>query len=135
MSRYDCLFVKYPTVMDRKILIDGSISCGGGWFDIVESAVRLVAWEHKRQVEEKVEPLHRVVITQIKEKFGGLRIYTNYSTEFVDGVISMAEHIASKTCEETGKFGSLHASHTGWLRTLNPDWANEHGYELVHKMP
>jgi hypothetical protein len=37
---------------------------------------------------------HRVVITQIKEKFGGLRVYTTHSSEGVTSLIMVADEAA-----------------------------------------
>ena len=48
---------------------------------------------------------HRVVITQIKEKFGGLRVYTTHSSEGVSSLIMIAEEAASCTCEGCGAPG------------------------------
>ena len=48
---------------------------------------------------------HRVVITQIKEKFGGLRVYTTHSSEGVSSLIMIAEEAASGTCEGCGAPG------------------------------
>lgn len=82
------------------------IECGRGWFPIIETAVK------------KIEALNQnITITQIKEKFGGLRIYTDSYTEECEKIINEAEQAASITCEECGEEGSLH-SRGGWLRTV-----------------
>jgi hypothetical protein len=47
----------------------------------------------------------RLVITQIKEKFGGLRVYTNRSNDEVSRLIRIAEEAASATCEGCGAPG------------------------------
>lgn len=47
----------------------------------------------------------RVVITQIKEKFGGLRVYTTHCNEGVSSLIMIAEEAASYTCEGCGAPG------------------------------
>jgi len=54
--------------------------------------------------------------TQIKEKFGTLRIYTIGGDAFCEGLVRMAEAISAKTCEECGHPGKQTAS--GWIRTL-----------------
>lgn len=41
----------------------------------------------------------QVTCVQMKEKFGGLRFYTNGHDETVEGMIRMAEKICSETCE------------------------------------
>jgi len=69
-------------------------------------------------------------ILQIKEKFGNLRFYFESSnsedvvkTNLMHQVVRKYEIIASQTCEATGKPGVLMKSPTGYLRTLNPQWA------------
>ena len=48
---------------------------------------------------------HRVVITQIKEKFGSLRVYTTLSSEGVSSLIMMAQEAALGACESCGAPG------------------------------
>lgn len=57
----------------------------------------------------------QIQFTQIKEKFGGLRLYTNFSNEYIDGAISMAMQMSHKTCEVCGKTGKLRG--IGWRYT------------------
>jgi len=80
-----------------------------------------------------------VKFTQIKEKFGTLRVYYSVYSKandeqlkrfdavsvreagerfwgYVDGVTSFAEYISSRTCEKDGNPGSL--TRAGWWRTL-----------------
>lgn len=47
----------------------------------------------------------QIEFTQIKEKFGGLRVYTNYSSDYIYGVIRMADAMSYKICETCGKPG------------------------------
>lgn len=80
---------------------------GPGWESIVQRAV---------------DSLERsgVNIFQVKEKFGGLRIYTDRWDEEVGQVISDAEKVCAETCEECGKPGQLR-NHSGWLKTQCDD--------------
>jgi hypothetical protein len=62
-----------------------------------------------------------VIITQIKEKFGGLRIYTKHShpgIEFIDGMIRLAERVCAITCEFCGAPGQRITTKRQWLKTL-----------------
>ena len=43
--------------------------------------------------------------TQVKQKFGGLRFYTDVNDDFINGLISMAESISYKICEHCGASG------------------------------
>jgi len=54
--------------------------------------------------------------SQIKEKFGTLRVYMTYETNEIERFISEAENLSSKTCEECGSIGVLR--NDTWIRTL-----------------
>ena len=54
--------------------------------------------------------------TQIKEKFGGLRIYVDHGSEHVWDVINELENRSLKTCETCGRPGKVRP--TGWIMTL-----------------
>jgi len=115
--------------------------CEEGWRSIIESAILCIDRYYKRRaaVEEhrmadndsviaKIHPSQGLEIVQIKEKFGGLRIYCNYHDDYINGIIALAETMAYRTCEVTGGNGSLHKK-GGWFKTVSPDFASAHGYE------
>lgn len=58
----------------------------------------------------------RVVVRQIKEKFGGLRFYYDGGDDQVHGMVRMAEAWASTVCEQCGNPGKLRGG--GWVQTL-----------------
>lgn len=60
--------------------------------------------------------------SQVKEKFGSLRFYMNYSTPEMDKLIDEAEKESALTCEECGKSGKPRSKGKGWLYTA----CNEH---------
>lgn len=90
-----------------------------GWYQLViDCDAELAA------LNDKYQPL------QIKEKFGGLRYYftpsadtTAEQRDAMYGVVAKYEAIATKTCEATGKPGVLMKSIGGWLKTLDPEYA------------
>ena len=55
--------------------------------------------------------------TKVKEKYGSLRFYTNYSDDFVDRLINEAEINSEVTCEECGNPGVLR-NDCNWYTTL-----------------
>ncbi len=78
---------------------------GEGWGNIVTNAVTYI---------EK----HGGHIMQVKEKFGGLRIYTyGGDYEAIDTVVRIAENNAAETCERCGAPGILRHSDKGYLFT------------------
>lgn len=60
--------------------------------------------------------VQRVVVDQVKEKFGGLRFYYRGGDDTVRGMVRMAESWASNTCEVCGESGTIR--NTGWIKTL-----------------
>ena len=101
--------------------------CSDGWFDLIYNACACIANHLKNRPE-----CPPVEFTQIKEKFGGLRLYYFGGDEYVHGVCSMAEAMSYKICEVTGDKGQL-CSTGHWLRTLSPAQAEKHGYTPVKK--
>jgi hypothetical protein len=61
-----------------------------------------------------IEPkMPKIQAVQVKEKFGTLRFYTNFSDEYIDGLIAMAESMTAVTCQECGKPGKVRGG--GWI--------------------
>lgn len=64
--------------------------------------------------EVKVTPkMPQIQAVQVKEKFGTLRFYTNFSDYYINGMIAMAESMTSVTCQECGVPGKLRGG--GWI--------------------
>ena len=63
-----------------------------------------------------VAPMSPIDITQIKEKFGGLRFYYNGGDDYIHGLEAMAESLSYRTCEYCG--ATKDVGHTqGWVIT------------------
>jgi hypothetical protein len=82
---------------------------GPGWMPVVRKAVaELVA--------------KGAVINQVKEKYGGLRIYFDFDDgdngdyEGMYKIVADAEDACSKICEQCGEPGTRRGG--GWIRTL-----------------
>lgn len=71
-------------------------------------------------------------IDQVKEKFGGLRIYMTHYDKHVGGMIGLAETLCDQTCEDSGEKGVL-CKKGMWYKTLSLDKAKEMGYTPVKK--
>lgn len=98
---YSTLSKKYPAFCS---FIGAAFECGIGWYDLLDDLIGTIAI---------IEPT--MYATQIKEKYGGLRVYTSYSTDDVDDLIEEAERISYTICETCGKPGKLYD--TGWMTT------------------
>lgn len=103
------------------------VSCGDGWFSLLDTLCSTVQhhldWrncegkyehlaEHRSKLQTRVPQL---VAEQIKEKFGTLRFYCRGGDEYTRGVITMAEAMTHKTCENCGNVGEYR--HHGWVAT------------------
>lgn len=62
-------------------------------------------------------------ITQVKEKYGSLRIYMNFETQEMSDITSMIETISELTCEQCGIDGKSRGK--GWIYVS----CNEHARE------
>lgn len=131
------LCAKYPKIFrDRcapmtQTAMCWGFECGDGWYDIIDALCgniqSHVDWLFEQQTykvrrgelkAEDVLPQDRfqVVATQVKEKFGGLRFYTNFISDEISGMISMAESMSYRTCEVCGHPGRPNKE--GWISTL-----------------
>jgi hypothetical protein len=62
----------------------------------------------------------------MKEKFGGLRFYTNGNDNEVEGMIRMAEYICEHTCQDCGSEQELGET-SGWVSVICRSCVTEHG--------
>jgi hypothetical protein len=68
-----------------------------------------------------VPPMSYPNITQIKEKFGGLRFYIDGGDDTIYGMISLAESMSYRTCEYCGTTGNNVGQTQGWIITVCED--------------
>lgn len=124
------LHKKYPSLFslkDNQTEPIGAygIECGDGWFDILSSLCfminqqeRNIEGNNKYRISQNQEPVEYEPFrfTQIKEKFGGLRIYYYGGNEYTRGLVGMAESWSFHICEKCGAKGS--PDKKGWIMTL-----------------
>jgi hypothetical protein len=68
--------------------------------------------EAKTRMDE--EEVKIPVVTQVKEKYGGLRFYVNSATDEQYALIQFAESMSYRTCEVCGDRGRSNSG--GWVR-------------------
>jgi hypothetical protein len=86
-----------------------------GWYPLIKNLIdELITLGWDKQV------------TQVKEKFGGLRFYINGGSDEMYNKITEAEKLSHETCELCGKKGELRTK-IRWFTTL----CDEH-YEQKH---
>lgn len=92
--------------------------CGDGWIPLIEEAKTIIAKYNQKLKEEDLdtEPLEFI---QIKEKWGGLRIYLNYYVPEVAEQIHELESKSLHICEHCGTNNNVKRDWThGWIMTL-----------------
>jgi len=115
--RYDAqkIFLeKYPELFDNSYFIEIFIMIG--WEKVVDKALSRI-----NEVVENMEPdgdHGTPLVVQIKEKFGGLRIYTSYHVDEIEKIIEEAEKEASETCEDCGCKQDVTTEGRYWVKTL-----------------
>jgi hypothetical protein len=111
------LYADYPKIFRQKDLpktqtcMCWGIECGDGWYGILDRLCYWLQSMHDNNPEHK--QYQQVEASQVKEKFGTLRFYTNGCSETQDGGIDFAEHMSAITCEICGKPGTL--NDIGWI--------------------
>jgi len=109
------LYNKYPEFFKQKDLpasetcMSLGIETGSGWFYLIDELVGKII---------KLDP--KVEATQVKEKFGLLRIYTTATKHEVWDLIDKYQKKSAKVCEECGSKGK-HRKPGGWFLTLCDD--------------
>jgi hypothetical protein len=102
-----------PDLAKRYPITCADIVCGAhvptGWSTIVHEL--LAKLEKLATVNEPFR------VQQIKEKFGGLRVYLGAAPDEAHLLIIEAEKLASVTCQRCGEPGETKGSSRGWIVT------------------
>lgn len=143
MDKYPKIFAQKDLPMTQTAMCWG-IDCGDGWYWLIDNlcdtiqkyvdsknesigiqnkARKKTAKTLKKEVPGsediiKEEEEWQIEATQIKEKFGGLRFYTNYGDDEIFGIIRFAEHLSYKICEFCGTLENVKVRNKGWIFTL-----------------
>jgi hypothetical protein len=129
---------KYPKIFEHYEGNPGNVNWYGipsGWLPIIDILCNAIQsycdstrsienpyFEPTREYDREDITSHRykqikrdqVTCLQMKEKFGGLRFYTNGEDEFVAGMIRMATYMCDNTCEGCGTTEDLGIT-KGWI--------------------
>ncbi|MEK6885154.1 MAG: hypothetical protein AABY22_36320 [Nanoarchaeota archaeon] len=101
-----------------KTCIGRGIECGDGWEPIIR---RVCFWLDLYHSDSSIA--QSIYFTQIKEKFGKLRIYINQNYKIVHELIFFYESISIFVCDVCGQPGEL--KYGNLVRTrcdLHKDW-------------
>lgn len=128
------LYQKYPKIFAQKdwpmthTAMCWNFECSDGWYDLLDvlcdgiqhhidmENMSIKFKKDRGDLPSDAPNFPQIEATQVKEKFGGLRFYTNYEDDYVRGLISMAESMSYKTCEACGSPGK--SNDEGWISTL-----------------
>jgi len=111
----DELKANYPNVYK-------DLECGPGWNALIGEVFAIA--------ESHLSKMPGFKFAQIKEKFGGLRMYFDEGDDYIAGAVRLAESVSFRTCEVTGKPGRLF-KRGGWVRTLCDEQAELDGFTPV----
>ena len=123
MNKNQTLIVKYPEFFEwvknnnpnsPKYSIDlFGIECNDGWYELLDNLMDSI----KGYCSSNNKPY--INVTQIKEKFGGLRFYYTGGDELIAGMVWFAEDISLKTCEYCGKPGVLRTDRSWYVTSCD----------------
>lgn len=102
------LYIPYPFELF-------GVECGKGWNKLIQPLFEYI--ENYNQNKAKDE---QIKVLQVKEKFGSLRYYTNFTTPELRDMIDDAEDRSYHTCEICGSTENIGHT-TGWITTLCHD--------------
>ena len=106
MSKLSELPKKYPRVFNDKPFY---FECNDGWYDLLDHLCYMI---DDRQVKVGLD----IHVSQIKEKFGGLRFYCYGGDDVVYYLVDFASKLSYTVCEQCGNRGKLRNEH-GWMYT------------------
>lgn len=120
MSRdYDELMDKYPLLYRQRndscmhTAMCWGICCGIGWYDLIDEMSETLEEEIKKLSPEMQEAC---CASQVKEKWGGLRVYLTNGTDRMYDIIEEAEFKSASICELCGSYGELRRG--GWITCM-----------------
>jgi hypothetical protein len=111
-ERYPAIFAKRHASPSQSCMARG-FECGEGSFNLIDTMCSLL----QHETDKRGAP--QVTASQVKEKFGQLRFYSDAPrtlTERQSAYIAMAVALSGVTCEVCGAPGLL-KEHQRWLST------------------
>ena len=104
------LIAKYPKLFGESFYIE----CHSGWYNIIDSLAQSIESYTKYSLTYE-KPEDELQFSQIKEKFGILRIYMNNADETITNMIDLSESFSATVCECCGCPGQRRGG--SWIRT------------------
>jgi hypothetical protein len=95
-SNYEEVKEENPSSLPTPYYLFG-IECGKGWYPLIQPVIDYIDDYNKDKDDNNM-----IRITQVREKYGSLRIYTNMYTPELQELIDKAEIESEKVCEFCG---------------------------------
>jgi len=102
--------VRYPLAARERTIF----TIAPGWWDLVEVALRSL---EAIAVTQRAAGASAVVVLEMKEKYGSLRIDTSRVTPAITAIIDRAEAQSLQTCSRCARPGHLR-NQDAWMVTL-----------------
>ena len=101
-------FSQFFNPADHQSLMIFGFEVGDGWYNLIRDGCKRI---------KELNPPKKFEVVQVKEKFGGLRFYTEYTTEKIYKIIEDMEDLSYKTCEFCGSTDDVRQT-GGWIKTV-----------------
>jgi len=112
VEKYPLIFKDINADMKMTAMCWG-FECDDGWYWLIDNLCDSIQSYIDNNKHLTIE---QIVATQVKEKFGGLRFYVNGGNEYIDGMVSFAENLSYRICEDCGSTENVTQS-DGWIYT------------------
>ena len=96
----------------RETAMVWGFSCDDGWFWLLMELCSALQWDTNKNRHPQI------VATQVKEKFGTLRFYTQGEDERQWGMIALAQSMSARICEVCGTTESVELRGKMWVKTM-----------------
>ena len=123
---------KYPKIFEPYNGNPNGVNWHGvpeGWLPVIDKLCACIQHYidyHVSYTKDGQYKPAQVTCSQMKEKFGGLRFYTDGHDEVVEGMIKMAESMCDDKCQDCGSEEDLGMT-SGWITVLCRNCVIAHG--------
>jgi hypothetical protein len=145
MTKFKSKLIR-PDYRLKNNLMAFGFETGRGWYPLIEDCIRHLEKFTKVSSQKgmlgkfltwlyKIFKIYDFEITQVKEKYGLLRIYLSSETDKISEIIERYEYLSEHVCEECGKFetAKIRLSH-GWYKTLCEECSKKLGFDYDHSL-
>ena len=111
-QKLEQLYDKYPKIFSDNDMRKEGFRCDDGWYWLIDKLC------NQLQLDTNFNDQPQVVAFCVKEKFGGLRFYTQGANIRQSGMIALAENMSFHICEECGSTEDVKLTESMWIKSL-----------------